>query len=656
MTSPDPVADGHATTGSSDAPGEAVTSRQSHLPRLGGLDGLRGLAVIAVVVFHLWPDLLPGGFIGVSVFFTLSGFLITRGLLDGIDRNSGVDLRAFWGRRIRRLWPASAACLALIVAVWLAFDWMNRPISQDVFASFLQVANWRFLATGKAYGLADPSPVAHFWSLAIEEQLYLLVPVVVLLARRRTLHLVAAFGALIAVSLVTTAINAGDAPVVYYSTITRAAELAAGCLLAVVVRHFPITTVKRSTNAALGLAGGLAIAGLAVLTARTSLGTDAYYRGGLSALALLSVVAIIGAIWSPSLSKLLSVRILVWFGAVSYGIYLIHWPVLIALDHTSLPEVLRPWLTLAITLLVAPLSLRLLEEPIRLRRISLRRFAPFAVSLTAVILIGSAVGLSMQSPSTIDFAGAMRTLEKRGSSQEPTTASAVPLGAELGTPENPARAAMFGDSTAVMLAMGLGFDEPSIKATFGGAEIGCTIGRGGQQRGDSVSGNDSTQPAVNWKKECDWTTRWPNTVKFDGGLDAAIILTGNWDIAGRRIPELGEQWRTVGDPIYDAWLRSEAAAAVDSLHAAGTAHVLWLTLPARAGTGPNPRADRFNELIAEVAASRPWMSQPDYAGYLSSLGPGQDPRTDGMHLTMETTGSVWADWLNAVVLDAVLEH
>jgi peptidoglycan/LPS O-acetylase OafA/YrhL len=623
---------------------------QAH-SRLRGLDGLRGLAVIAVVVFHLWPAVLPGGFIGVSVFFTLSGFLITRGLLNEIDQTGGVGLRAFWGRRIRRLWPASAACLALIVVVWLAFAWMSRSISLDVYASFLQVANWRFLATGKAYGLADPSPVAHFWSLAIEEQLYLLVPVLVLIARRRTSHLVAAFGMLIVVSVVNTRINAGDAPVVYYSTITRAAELAAGCLLAVLVRTFPMVMVHRAARAALGLAGGLSIAALAVLMTRTSLGTDAYYRGGLTALAVLSVIAIIGAIWSPTLSRVLSIRVLVWFGAVSYGIYLIHWPVLVALEHTSIPVALRPWLTLAITLIVAPLSLRLLEEPIRLRRISLQRFAPFAGALTAVIVLGSAAGLSMHSPTTIDFAGAMKQLDQRGSAPDTTTDPGAGSAARIGTPERPIRTAMFGDSTAVMLAMGLGFDEPAIKATFGGAEIGCSIGRGGQQRGDSVSGNDSTQPAFNWKKECDWTTRWPNTVVFDGGLDAAIILTGNWDIAGRRVPELGNQWRTVGDPVYDDWLRSEMETVVDSLHAAGASHVLWLTLPAKAGTAPNPRVNRFNELVAGVTAQRPWMSQPDYAGYLSSLGPGQDPRADGMHVTMGTTGSVWADWLNAVVVE-----
>lgn len=631
---------------------DALQPGHRRLTGLTGLDGLRGLAVIAVVVFHLWPSVLPGGFLGVSVFFTLSGFLITRGLLAEHDRIGTVGLRAFWGRRLRRLWPASAVCLAIIVMVWLAAGWMTRSISFDVDASFFQVANWRFLAIGKAYGVADPSPVAHFWSLAIEEQLYLIVPVIVLLTRRRTRYLVIAFSMLIALSVLDTHLNAGHAAVVYYSTVTRAAELGAGALLAVIVRRFPVAGAGREMNAAFGTVGGLAIAALATLTARTSLGTDAYYRGALSAIALLSVAAIIGAIWSPTLSRLLSMRALVWFGAVSYGVYLIHWPVLVALDHTALPGPIRPWLTLAITLVVAPISLRLLEEPIRLRRIELRRFAPWAIGLSVVIALGTVIGLHMTPASSIDFAAAMKELDQRGSTTETSPTGPVPADAMLGTVQRPVRAAMFGDSTAVMLSMGLGWNEPGIKPWFGSADIGCTIGRGGRIRGDATVGDDPTAPATNWERRCDWTTRWPDTVRSDGGLDVAIILIGNWDLAGRRVPELGDRWSTIEDPDHAAWLRSEAEIAVDSLHAAGAAHVLWLTLPPTAGNAPSRRLELFNEMLDAIASTRPWMQRPDYARYLAGLEPGHDPRPDGMHVTMATTGGVWEDWLDAVVIDA----
>lgn len=622
---------------------------RSHHARLVGLDGLRGLAVVAVVVFHLWPAVLPGGFIGVSVFFTLSGFLITRGLLVEIGRTGSFGLRNFWARRLRRLWPASAVCLAAIVTVWLLLGWMDRSISTDVFASFLQVANWRFLALGRAYGVTELSPVAHFWSLAIEEQLYLTVPLLIWAARRRSLTIAVAFVVIIAVSMVSTFIAAGDAVVVYYSTFTRAAELAAGGLLAVAVRHIPIRAPRPRIGLMLGVVGGTAIAALGLLCLRTSLGTDAYYRGGLSALAILSVVAIVAAIWSPQLRGLLSVRTLTWLGAISYGVYLVHWPIHVALERTSLPEWFQPWLTLALTLVIAPLSLRFLENPIRRGSVPLRRFAPAGIALSAVIIVGATIGLSVRPTTSIDFAAAIDHLDSLNAASSP----AVPVEGEPGTLSDPARIVLLGDSTALTLGFGMGWNEPRITPVGGDAELGCTIGRGGRRRGEPLGGDDPDAPAAEWRSSCDWTLRWPARIAFSGGVDAAVILSGNWDLSGRNIPALGDRWQTMGDESYDRWLTSEATTLVDSLHAAGAQRVIWLKLPTRAGAGSSELVDRFNAMIAGIAAARPWMNQPDYAGYLASFPPGADPRADGLHLTMNTAGTVWSQWLNPIVLATV---
>src|ERR1700704_1554477 len=159
--------------------------------RVGALDGLRGLAVAAVLLYHSRFTWMRGGFLGVSAFFTLSGFLITSLLLTQRDR--GVPLRRFWGRRARRLLPAAMLTLVgvLVFAATIATDDQLRLLRGDVIATLTYVANWRFYFSGQSYAhlFTAPSPVLHFWSLAIEEQFYLVFPLVVAFvawATRRT--------------------------------------------------------------------------------------------------------------------------------------------------------------------------------------------------------------------------------------------------------------------------------------------------------------------------------------------------------------------------------------------------------------------------------------------------------------------------------------
>ena len=158
--------------------------------RIAGLDGLRGLAVTMVLGFHLYPRLFPGGWLGVSLFFTLSGFLITTVILRDLE-NDKFSFQAFYARRVRRLVPAAVLVLTLFALTWTVFGWFDQNHRSDVFFALLQISNWQQIWEGVPYGTALASPVVHYWSLAIEEQAYLVLPLLIVLSGRTRLLKVA---------------------------------------------------------------------------------------------------------------------------------------------------------------------------------------------------------------------------------------------------------------------------------------------------------------------------------------------------------------------------------------------------------------------------------------------------------------------------------
>lgn len=656
-------------------PDRGASAKSAHAQRMLGLDGLRGAAVILVVAFHLWPAVVPGGFVGVSLFFTLSGFVITRGLLGEIGRSSSVRLRAFWGRRLRRLWPAAVITLVLIMTIWALWGKLTPAIGGDIGASFAQVANWRFLSSGNAYGTtADASPVAHFWSLAIEEQYYLIIPLVAWACRRSPTLLGAALVAIVGGSMLATFANSGNSTVVYYSTFTRAAEIAIGGLLAVgahfLVRHrvtrpAPVLVTRSrlaATRVGLICVGVAGAAALVWASLATSLGTSFYYRGGLTLLAAGSAAAIIAAVWCAPFVRALSWRPLVWMGAVSYAVYLFHWPLHIAFAQ-FLSAAIEPWVTVAVTLALAALSLYLIEIPVRERRVPIRVLVPTGLAIAAALSVGCLIAINADPPvSQIDFASAASEFASM-QNETATGTVAVPLtfpaGSAKGTEANPIRAAFFGDSTAMTLALGAGGGTPGIKSVGGAGGLGCALGRGGMVRGFPTTGDDWRTEARKNEDSCDWSVTWPVGVAKSSPVDVAVVLTGNWDIAGRKIVEAGNTWTTVGDPQYDEWLLAEISGAADSLHAAGAGQVLWLTLPTDVGAGSNSRADGFNAMIRTVASSRNWMTVGEYAGYLSSLSPSDQwhLRPDARHLSavpdLGTAGEFSRTWLDPLLFSMV---
>jgi peptidoglycan/LPS O-acetylase OafA/YrhL len=372
-----------------------------------GLDGLRALAVIAVLLYHAGISWLPGGFLGVEVFFVLSGYLITALLLAEWRTKGSVDVKAFWMRRARRLLPA----LYLLIVATLAYAVVFLPgevagLRNDALAAFGYVTNWYLVLGHESYfeAVGRPSLLKHLWSLAVEEQFYLVWPLVFWLGvsfgatrwRTRRVLMVALGGAAISVALMAALFVPGvDPSRLYYGTDTRAAGLLIGAALAIVwtpelrqtrsrgrscptVRGFKRDRAQgrfqrrwRWTVPTLLDALGLAALGtLIFLCLRLGEFDAPLYRGGLAAVSL-ATAALIMAISYPQTrlgSALLGHRPLRWIGERSYGIYLWHWPVyMVTRPQLDVPFDGIPLLALRLvaTVLLADLSYRYVEMPIR---------------------------------------------------------------------------------------------------------------------------------------------------------------------------------------------------------------------------------------------------------------------------------------------------
>jgi peptidoglycan/LPS O-acetylase OafA/YrhL len=377
------------------------------LPYMPGLDGLRALAVIAVLLYHAGISWLPGGFLGVEVFFVLSGYLITALLLAEWRTKGSVDVKAFWMRRARRLLPA----LYLLIVATLAYALVFLPgevasLRNDALAAFGYVTNWYLVLGHESYfeAVGRPSLLKHLWSLAVEEQFYVVWPLVFWLGvsfgatrwRTRRVLMVALGGATISVALMAALFVPGADPSrLYYGTDTRAAGLLIGAALAIVwtpelrqtrsrgrlcptVRGFKRDRAQgrfqrrwRWTVPTLLDALGLAALGtLVFLCLRLGEFDAPLYRGGLAAVSL-ATAALIMAISYPQTrlgSALLGHRPLRWIGERSYGIYLWHWPVyMVTRPQLDVPFDGMPLLALRLvaTVLLADLSYRYVEMPIR---------------------------------------------------------------------------------------------------------------------------------------------------------------------------------------------------------------------------------------------------------------------------------------------------
>lgn len=659
------------------APPTTAPRRGSARREIPALDGIRAVAVLLVLADHGGLPGVSGGFLGVDVFFVLSGFLITSLLLDELGRTGRIDLRAFWIRRARRLLPALLVVVLAVVGVRALFppDAVTA-LRDDAVAAFFWMANWAFVAQRTDYFAqgSPASPLQHTWSLGVEEQYYLVWPVllVALVAAlawrgrmptlRRVRYVVfgvalAGAGASAAAAILLT--SEATANRVYFGTDTRVQALLIGAAAAaLLVRDWSTLTMGgrplrsrwvRWPTRLLSVAG---LAGVGVLAHYATGAPDEYRMGLFTAVAAAAVlvVATVALDQEGPVARLLACPPLVWLGAVSYGVYLWHWPIFLALNGEATGW--SGWSLFAArcaaTLAVAVGSYWVLERPIRRWRpvtvpmlpLAVATAATAAVVTMAVVPIGETPVRDISPDASLDIASAASVLPE----------IPVPVGANVKPPPGTKTVAVFGDSVAWTMMRYL---PPTPGLHFVNyTTIGCGIARGGPYR---TTGQTLTQ-----KPECDtWPSRWAQRISHDRP-DEVLLMVGRWELVDR-VSE-GE-WTHVGDDAYDAYLRGELNRALDILGSTG-ARVVVTTAPynrraERADGTLYPedkpqRADAWNDLLREVVEARPNATVLDLnekmspRGYYTTRVDGIRLRSDGVHPTPEAV-----EWLTPWLTDAL---
>ena len=620
-------------------PDPAPSEGERGSSRLLALDGLRGLSVLVIVLYHVRVGPFTGGLAAVTVFFTLSGFLIMSRTLSEVDRTGRFGLGSFVERRVRRLAPASLVCLAgTLVATHLFGDAVQRSrVGGDVVASLLQVANWRFLFQEASYDqlFAGASPLNHYWTLAIEEQFYVAFPLVVALVVRARPTRRPAITALVcaAAATVATAVafTTDSFDRFYYATDTRLFELLAGVVLALVIGRtahgsLPRTLSGRVLSEVITL---LAVLGILVAAIVFKSGSMSFARGGSQLVAGLTVAAIVGLRRRGSaVGAWCSIPPMVWLGTRSYAIYLFHWPI-VALSPDSIGPIRGHWLAfaqIALTLVLAAASWRFVEQPVSLRR----RLAGRRAIVTSWLGVGAALGVVAL------LAGAVLPTEaSEYAGGDPTTFGPVstaptPAGAD------PLRVAVAGDSTAVVLANALQryqVDHPAELSVLPLGEVACTVtivAKSRHYRGED--GSDMTS--------CnDWPATIPPAIE-EFQPDVVVVVIGMMEQADQQI-EGSTTWRNVLDPGWRRRQRADFERLADALGSTG-APILWADVPYMEFQEDLPwlsddprRTNALNALFRSLDEERDDIELFDYATWIGPQDGTVDTerRPDGLHLS-----------------------
>lgn len=492
-------------------------------PPLGyrpALDGLRALAVLAVVIYHGRSGWLPGGWLGVDLFFVLSGFLITSLLLSERTAWGRIDLLSFWAARARRLFPALALVLltVLIAASYWTLPARRSAVSDDVLATMGYVANWRFLLGDEGYfaSLASPSPLRHTWSLAVEEQFYILFPVIlicllaVIKSRKALIAGLFALAGLSALWMGHLYVPGVDPARIYYGTDTRAQELLVGAAFGAAM-----STASRWRAGIDKFSRRIVVPAIILVLASfvwLNEGMRFVFQGGMFLFCIVASLLVVAA-WSEQPTRVQ--RALSWeplrrVGTISYGLYLWHWPIMVFLnaDRVGIDGSLLFLLQVFLTFAMAYVSFRFIETPIR--RNGFRSLMPSRPRISAAVASAAVIAL---------FAGVL-ALPNASSYAAPAGSAGSNISVDM--PEykpgaKPVSVMLMGNSVPASVAETLPASSyPDIHLSSN-AYIGCDP-FSGLRVIDGVVDAPSAE-CVNWAKE------WPKHIDAESPDLVALFVT-----------------------------------------------------------------------------------------------------------------------------------
>jgi peptidoglycan/LPS O-acetylase OafA/YrhL len=627
--------------------------------RIISLDGVRALSLLILMGYHFGVGWLQGGFFGLDIFYVLSGYLITGLLLSEYRKRGSIRLPAFWLRRARRLLPALLIVLAAVTLYvrFVAVPGLYPDFRMSALSALFYFSNWWQIASSSNYfvNTGATSPLTHTWSLAVEEQFYLVWPLVVLavltLARTfatavRALLVVSVVGAVgSAIEMVLLYTPRANITRLYFGTDTHAQSILIGSVLACIMTMVetnrgnqgmaPSASSPRARFllTTLGLVG---VAGTLTLTL-TLVGTSPFdYRGGFTLSALSAAAIVTGAVCVPNgiLSRVLSLRLLVWLGTISYGAYLWHFPVAIALDAARTGQTGLSLLAIrfATTLLLATASFYFVERPVMEGTFwrSLKAVGPAValMGITVVVIVVGTVGESTALPSVGASVPSVR----------PTGASVPVL--------------VFGDSTALTLTYSLASyataSHDGLDLIDGGMEA-CGIAEGSSFVDNGVLTRDL--PECNPSDPA--SGQWPNILHYELLEDHAkvlVLLAGRWEVYDRTDSQ--GRITNITHPAYANYVRQQIQRVVTIAVDAGC-RVVLLTAPyydsgEQPDGQPEPqdqpvRVRDYNRLLTEVARANRRvavlvnlnaMVSPD-GHYTATIGSLTVRTPDGVHFPFD---------------------